>query len=292
MRGRCSPRRRAPPPWRCRSSLWLVAAGALDDFAVQVLGQAGDTVSRGALSGAELSWVVGGTEVEGLHFLLAVPAGGLWVAGLLGAAIAVQDARMRPAAVAALLWIVVAWLRVKLASYEFAHQYYPALPGIAVGLALGVAALWQPSAARRAALAAVVLVVAAWPYVIAQQWNALDTPPWERPGVAYPAAEQYPVGRFVAAHTRPSDPHRRVGPLDPGLLGRRAPGPDALLRPRGQQPPEGWIAERRRDLFARPPRAIVLMPRDRLEPDLVALMARVPYRLAYDLRGARVWLRS
>ena len=55
---------------------------------------------------------------------------------------------------------------------------------------------------------------------------------------------------------------------------------------------KAWIAERRRDLFARPPRAIVLMPRDRLEPDLLSLMARVPYRLAYDLRGARVWLRS
>ena len=86
-----------------------------------------------------------GAEVEGLRFLLAVPAGGLWVAGLLGA----RDRRpgraaCAAAAVAALLWIVVAWLRVKLASYEFAHHYYPALPGIAVGFALGVAALWRP----------------------------------------------------------------------------------------------------------------------------------------------------
>jgi len=181
---------------------------------------------------------------------------------------------------------------VKLASYEFAHQYYPALPGIAVGFALGVAALWRPSAARRAALAAVVLVVAAWPYVIAEQWNALDTPPWERPGVAYPAAEQYPVGRFVAAHTRPSDPMVVSGRWTQvyWAAGRRAP--TRFFDHEVSNRRRAWIAERRRDLLARPPRAIVLMPRDRLEPDLVSLMSRVPYRLAYDLRGARVWLRS
>ena len=136
-----------------------------------------------------------------------------------------------------------------------------------------------------------MLVVAAWPYVIAQQWNALDTPPWERPGLPYPPAEQYPVGRFVAAHTRPSDRivvsgrgRRSTGP--PGAGPRRA---SSTTRSATAAPA---LAERRRDLFARPPRAIVLMPRDRLEPDLVSLMRRVPYRLAYDLRGARVWLRS
>jgi hypothetical protein len=187
---------------------------------------------------------------------------------------------------------VLAWLRVKLPSYELPHQSYPALPAIAVGLSLGVAALWQPATGRRVALAALVLVLAAWPNVISPQWQALVAPPWKQPGVRYPLAEQYPVARFVDAHTAPADRIVVSGAWSQlyWLADRRSP--TRFFDHEVSQHDAGDAAERRRDLFAHPPRAIVLMPPEPLEPDLAALLRRVPYRVAYDSRGARVWLRS
>ena len=275
-------------------AVWLLAAGALDDFAAQVLGRAGRaaTGSGSALSGSGLEAGEGAVRLTGVRFLLDVRAGGLWVAGLLGCAIAARDARARPGAVAAALWIVVAWLRVKLPSYELPHQSYPALPAIAVGLALGVAALWQPATGRRVALAALVLVLAAWPNVVSPQWEAAWDPPWERPAQSYPLAEQYPVARFVGAHTAPSDRIIVSGSWSQlyWLADRRAP--TRFFDHEVSNLDAGDAAARRRDLFAHPPRAIVQLPPEPLEPDLEALLRRTPYRLAYDSRGARVWLRS
>ena len=275
-------------------AIWLLATGALDDFAAQVLSRAGRaaTGSGSALSGAGLETGEGAAQLTGIRFLLDVRAGGLWIAGLLGCAIAARDARVRPGAVAAALWIVLAWLRVKLPSYELPHQSYPVLPAIAVGLALGVAALWQPATGRRVALAALVLVLAAWPNVVSPQWEAAWDPEWERPGIQYPLGEQYPVARFVDAHTTPADRIMVSGSWSQlyWLANRRAPTPFFDREVSNLDPADA--AQRRRDLFARPPRAIVHMPPEPLEPDLQALMRRTPYRLAYDSRGARVWLRS
>ena len=145
-RGRCSSRRRAPPPWRCRSWCGSLAAGALDDFAAQVLGQAGDDRHRQRAVGLGPERGRGRAERRrACTSCSPCRAGGLWVAGLLGCAIAAQDARVRPGAVAARLWIVLAWLRVKLAVLRVRRtSTTPRSPAIAVGLALGVAALWQP----------------------------------------------------------------------------------------------------------------------------------------------------
>jgi hypothetical protein len=190
--------------------LWLLAAGTLHDAVVQVLGHAEHAAAGrgGVLAGAGLGKGTGANHEAGLRFLLDVPAGGLWIAGLLGCGIAAQDARLRPPAIAAAVWIVLAWLRVKLAAYEFPHHYYPALLGISIGLALGVATLWQAATARRVAL------------------------------------------------------HR------------------------------DYLAEQKRALRARPPKAIVVMPLEQPEPELQAVLDRGSYRLVYDVRGARVWLRS
>ena len=277
-------------------AVWLAASGALDDFRRQVLGQAsratGDALSSGSLLQGSVveSSDASAQQVHGLRFLLDVPAGGLWVAALLGCAVALQDRRLRRAAIPAAIWIVLSWLRVKLAVYEFPHHYYTALPGIATGIAVGVAALWQQATSRRLALAAVVLVLASWPYVIAPQWQALAVAPWERFGPDSPFAEQYPVGDFVAANTAPTDRiqvaqgHAEVY----WVADRRAPTPFFDVTVVRQDP--GYAAERERALLARPPKAIVLMPQDVLERDLELLLEREPYRLAYDQRGALVWL--
>jgi hypothetical protein len=214
------------------------------------------------------------------------------VAGLLGCAVAARDPRVRPGALAAAAWIVLAWLRVKLPSYELPHQSYPALPAIAVGFALGVAALWQPATGRRVALAGLVLVLAAWPNVVSPQWQAAWDPPWERPGQRFPLAEQYPVARFVDAHTARSDRIIVSGSWSQlyWLSDRRAPTRFFDREVSNHDPAQA--AERRRDLLARPPRAIVQLPPQPLEPDIQALLRSAPYRLAYDSRGARIWLRS
>ena len=128
-------------------ALWLLAAGALDDFCAQVLGHAAALV-RAREPERRRVRRPRHRRLDGVRFLLNVPAGGLWVAGLSACAIACRTASCgrrrspRPSG------SCVAWLRVKSASYEFPHHYYPALPGIAAGIALGIAALWQPAAGQ------------------------------------------------------------------------------------------------------------------------------------------------
>lgn len=117
-------------------------------------------------------------------------------------------------------------------------------------------------------------------------------PPWERAGQSYPLMEQYPVARFIEAHTAPSDRIIVSGAWSQlyWLADRRAP--TRFFDHEVTQHDAGDDAARRRDLLARPPRAIVSMPPEPLEPDLRWLLPRAPYRLAYDLRGTRIWLRS
>jgi 4-amino-4-deoxy-L-arabinose transferase-like glycosyltransferase len=265
-------------------ALWLLAAGALDDFQAQVLGHAQRVSSPGTLSGGAYDDL--SRRLHGVRFLVNVPAGGLWVAGLAACGIACQDRRLRAGAVPAALWIVVAWLRVKSATYEYPHHYYPALPGIAAGIALGLAAVWQPVPARRIALVVLVLTLAAWPYVVAPQWGASENSRRDR------YREQYPVARFLSMATAESD---RI--FVPGLWsqlywlsGRRAP--TRFFDNYVHLERRSFAIERRRDLLTHPPRAIVQMPGEVLGPEERSLLRREPYRLAYDLRGARVWLRS
>jgi hypothetical protein len=276
--------------------VWLTVTGALDDFRLQVLGQAqhiaSDALSAGsAFQGSLVQTTEASANQEhGLRYLLDVPAGGLWIAALLGCAIALGDRRLRRIAIPAALWIALSWLRVKLAVYEFPHHYYPALAGIAIGITVGVAALWQQATLRRVALAGLVLALAAWPYVIAPQWEALKVPAWERFGPNSPFAQQYPVADFIVRNTARDDRiqvaqgHAEIY----WVADRRAPTPFFDVTVVREHEP--YAAERERQLLAHPPRAIVLMPGDTLEGDLRLLLRREHYRVAYDYRGARVWL--
>jgi hypothetical protein len=54
----------------------------------------------------------------------------------------------------------------------------------------------------------------------------------------------------------------------------------------------GYASDRRRELMANPPRAIGLMPQFQVDPDLRDVLQRYRYRLAYEINGARVWLRG
>lgn len=264
-------------------AIWIGAAGALDDLYENVFEQIERT---GGAAGVQARSA--GGELTDLHFLFDVPAGGLWAAGLLGAVIAARERRLRAPAVAAALWIIVSWLRVKSASYEFVQHYYPGLIGIVAGLALGVASLWGTRLRDRVSLGALVLVLAAWPYVVSQQFKLLDLKPWLRGDPVM--AEQAPVSDFVRANTRSKDRIQVVGSTAQiyWLSDRRAPTPwfdENSLRGRPD-----WLRERGRRLLADPPAAVVALAPYQPEADVIELLTRRHYKLAYDVRGARVWL--
>jgi hypothetical protein len=241
--------------------------------------------------------------VGGGGSLLHVPAGALWLLGVIGCAAAMCDPRLRRIAIPALLWIVVAFLRVKLANYSFPHHYYPVLPGIAVGIAAGIAALWRASFVERIALAALVLAVPLWTEVLAFQRAGLDQPATLRfsgdPTSPYRLA--YPVSAFIRAHTTPDDTIYMAGGL-PGPGASGAPGvywlsdrfsPTRFIdTPPARWIPSGFPQDRKRDLLAHPPKAIGLMPQYEVDPDLRDVLRERSYRLAYEVDGARVWLRG
>ncbi len=267
---------------------WLLLAGAIDDMWTQVVDKAG-----GALSGDS---VEGGFASRPL--LEGPPrARGLFVLGAAGAALALSRPRLRAVAAAALLWTVLGWLRVKLASYEFTHHYYAGLPGIAAGIALGGTAAWE-LAGERVALRRAVLVGAAalagllaWRYVADPSLDQLDRPVSER--VRFPQyALAYPVGDALRERTAPGETVLVAGnhPTVYWRAERRAPNrffaEYALVEP-------AYVEERRRALRADPPDAVVLMGGSSLfEGDVRALLRGGTYRRAWSEAGAQIWLRS
>jgi hypothetical protein len=268
---------------------WIVLAGALDDMADQVLEQAVRTATRGIPTGSVLER---GDE-RGVQVLLSVPAPGLWIAGLLGCAVAATDRRLRAPAIASALWIVVALLRVKLATYGFRHHYYPGLVGIAAGIGLGLAVAWRRVEGRPGVALAVVALAALWiPSVAVPQLDLLELPPEQR-RIGDPAySEQYPVAGFLAANTEPGDRVQVAGIQAQVYWLARRRSPTRFFDP--------YFVERRRDdraafldgLLADPPAAIAALPREAIRPEIAELMREVPYRVAYDVRGCRVWLRA
>lgn len=264
--------------------LWIALSGAFGDMLDQVFGYAGSGVGGGGDS------------------LLQVPAAALWLLGLIGCVVAMRDKRLRRIAVPALLWIVVAFLRVKIANYSFPHHYYPVLPGIAIGIAAGVAALWRQSLMERVALAALVLAVPLWTEVLAFQRASLHQPATLRFSgeVSNPYHLAYPVSAFIRAHTSPDDTIYMAGGL-PGPGASGAPGvywlserfaPTRFMdTPPARWIPSGYAEDRKRDLLEHPPKAIGLMPQWDVDPDLRDVLQQKSYRLAYEVDGARVWLR-
>ena len=215
--------------------------------------------------------------------------------GAAGAALALIRPALRTAAGAALLWIVICWLRVKLAQYEFAHHYYLAVPGVAAGMALGGAGLWDLLASRpglrRAALAgaAVAAALLTWRYVAEPAREELEVPPTER--VRFPQyALAYPVGDQVRALTS-SDETVAVSGNNPTVYwraGRFAPNrffAEYALVPE-------YVIERRRALRDAPPDAIVLMPGySRFGFELRNLARGGGYRRVWSGGDAQIWLR-
>ncbi len=265
--------------------LWIALSGAFGDMLDQVFGY--------ARSG------VGGGGGRFWH----VPAPALWVLGVIGCAVAMRDARLRRVAIPTLLSIVVAWTRVKVANYSYSHHYYPALPGIAAGIAVGIGSLWRRSLLERVAICALVLAVPLWSEVLRFQGHALREPATLRfyKTASHPYHLVYPVSAFIRSHTSPSDTIYMAG----GLPSREATGAPGVywLADRFSAtkfidtPPSRWVlagyaSDRRRELLAHPPKAIGLMPQFQVDPDLRDVLRRYRYRLAYEVNGARVWLRG
>jgi hypothetical protein len=307
--------------------LWLLARGALDDMWEQVV----ESASRGAdasfsrggvppseplvfdlpddldLGGGGSGGGVGGDRPEVFgppgrteewrSGTFAMPERGLWIAGVAGLLLACTERRLRAVAVPMLAWVVVSWARVKGASYEFPHHYYPAVAGLATGLALGVARLWTlvpRRAVARYAVAAIALGVPLWLWVGDPEREALEYPAALRWGSQYESfALAYPVAEFVREHTEPDD-EILVAATDPEvywLADRHANTPYfdvfPVLRDRR------LVRARASDVVHNPPAAIVAMPdAEESDPSFPALLDLGEYPPAFERKGARVWLRK
>ena len=174
---------------------WLLLSGAFDDMWTQVIDKAGIAVG-------------GNLNARGFDDtpLFEIPTKIPFLLGAAGAALALARPALRLAAASALLWILIGWLRVKLAQYEFDHHYYLAVPGVAAGMGLGGAALWSLLAPRpglRVAAFAAVGVVAAllvWRYIGVPARDEYRVPPTQR--VRFPQyALAYVVGDALRART-------------------------------------------------------------------------------------------
>lgn len=267
--------------------LWLAATGALDDMRIQVFGQVARSLEPDRPGGATVAGApVAQPDSEvPLDFLVSLPSSVLWVAGFAGALVAMRDRRLRPAAIAATLWMALSILRVEAASYAFDNQYVPGLAGIAVGVALGIASLWGPGTGRRVALAALVLAGPVWSAVFAPQLRELSIPADQRGDPFVPAAVEY-----IRASTEEDSKLTVVGyaPEVQWLADRRAP--TRFFDVFGLSSRADYAAERRRDLFADPPVAIAAVGDAVVDSDVEQLIAQKGYTLAYD-RVTRIWLR-
>ena len=260
---------------------WLALSGAIDDLLVQVPGlQEAPRTER----------------FFSLRRLLEVPDRGLWIAGLVGASVALREPSLRLPAMAAVMWIVLSWARLKIGDYivndsEYPHHAYPAIVGIVLGLALGIASLWPPSSWGRAALAALVLVAPVTTSVASPQIDAFKRPPHER-GIGSEAwGASYKLAGFIDDRTRPND-SLFVAASNPELYwlaDRRAPtrffetfslGADA-----------SYARQRAQELRRAPPRAIAVVTGNSLDPVLQELVREKGYRLALNVSEGRVWLR-
>jgi hypothetical protein len=278
---------------------WLGLAGALRALVVQVGGQALYAV-HGARTlpriRVDQPSVASGL---GLHRLSGLPMPWAWAAALAGCALAIGDRRLRGAALLAAAWTLAMWARVKLSTYEHEHFYVPALPGIAAGVALGLAALWRrvPALARttrrQVAVAATVLVPLTVAYVAIPQRRLEQLAPRQRWGGASGAYGQaYPVAAFIRRATRPGQALFMAGGAGEvyWLADRRAPTALFAFYPLAWHP--AYRASRLKDLLARPPAAVGVLPNDIVDCDVQRLLGARDYRLAYRRHGALVWLRG
>jgi hypothetical protein len=269
---------------------WLAAAGALDDLGRQVFhddlfSKAGGT---GLLSGATNVWNA-----------FDVPGGSLFLLGVVGALLALRRRALRPAAAAALAWIAFVWLKTELQAYSFPHHYYVAMPAVAAAIGLGVASVWPPDVRGRVLALGLVLAFPFVAYVAGPQFRELQVAGSDRWAVDAQTSENwglsYPVAQFMRQNTRSGDRIFMLGsnPEVYWLADRRAPTRyfDYFLPLRDAQA----AAERMRDLERRPPAAVGFLPNGDAQADLATLQPYLDahgFKLAFELNGAKVWLRK
>jgi hypothetical protein len=268
--------------------LWLALSGALDDMWTQMGRQALGTVNN---TGDYASSTPPPAQPDRAWW--DVNGASMWFVGIAGCLVGLRDRRLRRVAIPALAWIVVAWLRVKPATYFYPHHYYPVMLGIAAGIAVGAAAVWPEQTARRVGVAVLVLAAPLWSEVIQPQLQALRVPANLRvaSGINYGSA--YPAAEYVRAHTRPDDTiyvngsHGEVY----WLAKRRAPTRFFDNFPIYVHP--AYAAERLRDLRRHPPRALVILPLRNPDDAATYLLKTGRYR-AVTLTGGYggVYLRS
>jgi hypothetical protein len=271
--------------------IWLGAAGALDDMRVQVWDYAR------LAADARLTSSPPATSITDLRHLLDLPAGGLWIAGGVGAVVAIAlDGRARAIGWSALLWMAVAWLRGKSNSgFEWNHHYYVAMPGIAAGLGAGVGALLDVVPRRAGvAVAAMVLAAPVWIYVVGPQWRDWALPSDQRANVARFAAA-YPVAEVIRRETPPGSQIFVAGSEAEiyWLSGRRAP--TRWFVNYGLFATPEYASERERDLRRNPPAAIALLAPETLNDvgdDVERLIRDLGYRIVWQTPQATVWTRG
>jgi hypothetical protein len=188
------------------------------------------------------------------------------------------------------------WGRVQLSGYAFPHHYYVVMPGIAVALGLGAAAI--PVTRWRIAIVSCLVAAPVIAYVAIPEADALRLDPSMRPSPEGPAASaNYPIAEFISSHTAKDDKVMVAGaePQVYWLSNRAAPTRFFDLYPllwaQGRTAAR-YSAERRAALLSDPPAAVAVPPGQPLDADLTTLIDRHGYRLAYDLNGGRVWLRA
>jgi len=267
--------------------LWIGLTDAIDDMLKQVLGHVTNALDAGpAPESSQVS-----SETSDLYDFVTVPAGALWVAAAIGALLAWRTPRLRPLAVPALLWLVLTFLRVKAADDELYHQFYLALPGIAVGLAAGIAALWGPTTRQRVALAALVLAAPVVTLVVGPQWRALQLEPSDRFGVGNNYALAEPVADFIGENTNTGDRIFAAGRNAQVYWLSERKAPTRFFDSFPVEKEESYRRERNRDLQDSPPKAIVIMPDTPPDSFVRDLITRLRYQLAFEERGARVYMR-
>jgi hypothetical protein len=267
---------------------WLGLAGATDDMLTQVLGHITSNVDD---AGAPTTSQAFSDETSGVYRFVTTPAGGLWIAAVIGAILAWRTPGLRALAIPSLLWLALTFVRVKVVDYELYHQFYLALPGIAVGFAAGIASLWGPGLRNRVAIAALVLAAPVATLVLGPQWRSLQLPASERFGVASSYALAEPVADFIRENTAAEDRIFVGGHAAQvyWLADRKSPTRFFDDFPILQE--SKYRKERDRTLAEDPPSAIVIMPNTPQDPSLRNLIVRLRYQLAFEERGARVFMR-
>jgi hypothetical protein len=144
----------------------------------------------------------------------------------------------------------------------------------------------------QAALAAVLILPIAAVYVARPEQRALKVPAAARGPNGVPWADAYPLARYLDSHTR-SDETVFVSDSQPEILwlaDRRAPS--RIFDEYSLTASRGYRGERLAALRRHPPAAFVALARDRLDPEIAALVARLGYREVLDSPAGRIWMRG